>query len=346
MKRPVRRLTSLAAASAAMFCLCSSHLLAAGPDPSLWHPLRPSVSTFGDAIDGLYWFILWLTTIIFIGVQTMLLVFAWRYRAQEGGKAKFIHGNTRLEIVWTLIPVVILVSIAGYSQTVWKTIRVDIPADATKIECIAQQFAWFFRFPGEDNKFGPRDPRALQAARAANNTADPWMVDRAAKPQGWPEDQPAPGVDDYTIQGQVRVPADKDVRILLTSNDVLHSFFVPEFRIKHDAVPGMNGGRLWFHIPWDKVKGDDYASFDIVCAELCGLNHYSMRGELIVMPSGPVPADVAKMTGAELLALRDEDEDAFNARFLDRHNANWETYALVMSRLTAAESAAASESEY
>lgn len=342
--RQVRSVPLLAALAAPL--MMASPLLAAGPTPSLWHPLRPSVSEFGGKIDGLYWFILILTTVIFIGVQLMLLVFAWRYRAMEGGKAKFIHGNTKLEVVWTAIPVVILVAIAGYSKFVWDEVRVDIPADATKIECIAQQFAWFFRFSGEDGKFGPRDWEALAESRAANITADPWMVDREGRPEGWPEDAPAPGMDDYTIQGVLRVPADKDVRILLTSNDVLHSFFVPEFRIKHDAVPGMNGGRLWFHIPWDKVKGDDHAFFDIVCAELCGLNHYSMRGELIVMPSGQVPAEVLEMTGEELMALRDEDEDAFNARFLDRRNANWETYALVMSRITAVENAAAAESEY
>src|SRR5690606_24301014 len=102
-------------------------------------------------------------------------------------------------------------------------------------------------------------------------------------PEVWPEDQDAPGVDDYTVMDELRVPADRPVRILLTSNDVIHSFFVPEFRVKHDAVPGMNGGRVWFEVEWEKAR--ERESFDIVCAELCGLNHYSMKGTLIVMKS-------------------------------------------------------------
>ncbi|MFG0331581.1 MAG: cytochrome c oxidase subunit II [Phycisphaerales bacterium] len=301
--------------------------------PSLWHPLRPSVTEFGDKIDALYWVVFWLTMIILVIYQIALVYCAVRYRATEGGRAKFIHGNNKLEAAWTISPAIILVLLAAVSKGTWDEMRVDIPDDAVRIECIAQQFAWFFRYPGEDGVFGPRDYEKLADMRAANDTSDAWALDRETMPEGWEGEDP-PGLDDYTIQGEIRVPADRPVRILLTSNDVLHSFFLPEFRVKHDAVPGMNGGRVWFEVEWDDVK--DRAYYDIVCAELCGLNHYSMRGQLIVMKSGDIDPWVLDRTDDELLEMRDFDDPEFAERVLSR-NATWETYAHAMSRIAKAE---------
>lgn len=334
------------------------------PSPSLWHPLRPSVSTFGPEIDRLYWVCFWLTGVIFIAVELVLLYFAFKYRAVEGGKAKFTHGNSKLEAIWTITPAVILVLLAAISKVSWDRIRVDIPEDAVEVECIAQQFDWFFRFPGVDGTFGPRDADRLATLRANNDTSNPWVVDTEFMPDDWEGDY-APGIDDVMTQSEVRVPADRPVRILLTSNDVLHSFFIPEFRIKHDAVPGMNGGRLWFEVPWEKVKDREY--YDIVCAELCGLNHYSMRGKLVVMPSGDIEESVDEVSIDEMVekfVMYDEDYDTLEIEAIDENNpvlssqlvffymedtdllddrigTNWETYACAMSKLIAAEQIAA-----
>lgn len=311
-------------------------------DPSLWHPMRRSVTEVGFDIDRLYWGILLLTGAVFIAVQIALVYFTIRYRAVPGGKAKFIHGNNRLEAAWTIIPSIILVLIAALSKGTWNDIRYNAPQseDTVQIECIAQQFAWYFRYPGNDGSFGPRDTDRLAEAIAVNNTSDPWMVDRQAVPAGWTGEQP-PGADDYTIMAELRIPADRPVRILLTSNDVLHSFYVPEFRVKHDAVPGMNGGRLWFEVPGKNVQGYEY--FDLICAELCGLQHYSMRGKVIVMPSGPIHPDALAKDGAAWLEEFDADEYAVKD-WLDRQT--WETYVHVMSKITAAEQAGAEDEYY
>jgi cytochrome c oxidase subunit 2 len=311
-------------------------------NPSLWHPLRESVTEVGFDIDRLYWGILLLTGAVFIAVQALLLYFTFRYRAVPGGKAKFIHGNNKLEATWTIIPSVILVLIAALSKSTWNEIRYDAPTgeDAVRIECVAQQFAWFFRYPGNDGQFGPRDSVKLAEARANNDLSDPIMVDRETAPPGWTGELP-PGADDYTNQAEVRIPADRPVRILLTSNDVLHSFYVPEFRVKHDAVPGMNGGRLWFEVPWKLAKSHGY--FDLICAELCGLNHYSMRGRIIVMPTGPINAEALEKDAATWLAEYDDDEFAVRD-WLDKQT--WETYVHVMSKITAAQQAASEDDYY
>lgn len=311
-------------------------------NPSLWHPLRDSVTEVGFDIDRLYWGILLLTGAVFIAVQFLLLYFTFRYRAVPGGKAKFIHGNNKLEATWTIIPSVILVLIAALSKSTWNEIRYDAPTgeDAVRIECIAQQFAWYFRYPGNDGKFGPRDAVKLAEARANNDLSDPIMVDRETIPPGWTGEAP-PGADDYTNLAELRIPADRPVRILLTSNDVLHSFFVPEFRVKHDAVPGMNGGRLWFEVPWKFAK--DYEYFDLICAELCGLQHYSMRGTVVVMPSGPVHPEALEKDAATWLAEYDDDEFAVRD-WLDKQT--WETYVHVMSKITAAQQTASEDDYY
>lgn len=305
-------------------------------DPSLWHPMREPVTIFGEHIDTLYWGIFWLTGAIFVAVQVVLLYFVIRYRATLGGKAKFIHGNNRLEAAWTIAPSVILVLIAALSKATWDEIRVDIPDDdrVARIECIAQQFEWFFRYPGNDGEFGPRNTTALAEARAEGNTSDPWQIDLEAAPAGWTGETP-PGVDDVVETDTFRVPADRPVRILLTSNDVLHSFYVPEFRVKHDAVPGMNGGRIWFELPSDRLKGQRV--YDLICAELCGLNHYSMNGKLIVLPTGPVAPEVEAMSGEDLLAQRDEQGDEEFKAWLD--GFTYETYVYAMSKIAAAENA-------
>ncbi len=304
--------------------------------PSLWHPMREALTDFGRDIDRLYWVIFFITSITFVVVQLLMLLFLFRYRATEGGKAVFTHGNAKLELAWTITPAIILVFIAFVSRFTWDEIRVDIPEDAVKVEVIAQQFSWFVRYSGNDGEFGPRDFEKLRADRAASNTVDAWAVTLPETwPDEWPEDQPPPpGLDDYKIERELRVPADRPVRIVLTSNDVLHSFFIPEFRIKHDAVPGMNGGRLWFNVAWEDVKDRNF--FDIICAELCGLTHYAMWGRLIVMKSGPVDPEAIEMSGEDLMNMMYDDPEEFDRRFKGR-DTTWDTYVHVMSKITVAE---------
>lgn len=202
----------------------------------IWLP--EGVSTVAPAIDGIFNLVLWITGIAFVLVQATLVWFLIRYRRREGVAAGYTHGNHMVEIVWTVVPTVILVFLALRSQAVWSQVRGTPPPHDLEVEVLAEQFAWNIRYAGPDG---------------ALNTPD-----------------------DVLNINQMHLPAGKTVLIHLKSKDVIHSFFVPAFRFKQDAVPGLTG-RLW-------VNAVKPANLEIVCAELCGLGHYRMRGAVTTEP--------------------------------------------------------------
>lgn len=198
--------------------------------------LPENLSTFGGAIDRLFYTILGITGFFFLLVQGLLLWFVVGYRRRDGARAHYTHGNAVLEIVWTAIPALILVGLTVASQRVWASVKREPPLHALEVEVLAEQFAWNVRYPGADGLFGT--------------------------------------VDDITTVGDLHVPVHTPVVVRLKSKDVVHSFFVPQLRLKQDAVPGLPG-RLWFAAtqPGQAV---------ITCAELCGFGHYNMRGVITI----------------------------------------------------------------
>jgi len=203
----------------------------------VWFP--EAVTTTAPTIDRLFYLVLAITGVVFVGVQATLIAFLIRYRRRPERRAYYTHGNHLVEIVWTLVPSVILVWLALQSQRVWSQVRGAPPPEDLAVEITAEQFAWNIRYAGAD--------RLL-------NTAD-----------------------DITTINQLHLPVGQTVLIRLKSKDVIHSFFVPQFRMKQDAVPGLTG-RLW-------VEATKTGNFEIACAELCGLGHYRMRGFLVIEPN-------------------------------------------------------------
>jgi len=203
----------------------------------VWLP--EGVSTFAPAIDRLFYIVLWITGIVFVAVQATLLVFLVRYRRRPGRRAAYTHGNVFVEIVWTAIPAAILVWLAFFNQGAWAKVRGTPPPHDLEVEITGEQFAWNIRYTGADGML---------------NTPD-----------------------DITTINQLHLPVHQTVLIHLKSKDVIHSFFVPQFRVKQDAVPGLTG-RLW-------VNAVKEGQLEIACAELCGLGHYRMRGFLTVESS-------------------------------------------------------------
>jgi cytochrome c oxidase subunit 2 len=199
--------------------------------------LPPNVSTYGADIDFLYRLILYITTVAFLLVQGTLIVFMWRYRAGARARATYTHGNTRLEMIWTTVPAVILVLLGILSRGTWNHIKRFMPPADVVIKVTGKQFNWEILYSGPDGKFGT--------------------------------------ADDYQVDNDLRVPVNKVVRVLLGSHDVIHSFFVPQARLKQDALPGREIP-AWFEI----TKPGEY---EIPCAELCGFGHSGMKGSLKVL---------------------------------------------------------------
>jgi cytochrome c oxidase subunit II len=202
------------------------------------------VSTFGREIDSLFVIILWITGVTFIGTQVVLVWVAHRYADEQdaSGKpvraAQYFHGSQRLEVVWTIIPAAILVFIALYQMGTWASIkfRSAAPRVAPLAEVTGRQFQWVIRYPGPDGKL---------------NTPD-----------------------DLFTQNDLHFVKNQTALIYLKSSDVIHSFFLPQMRIKQDAVPGITIP-VWF-------DADTAGKYELVCAELCGWGHYKMRGNVTV----------------------------------------------------------------
>lgn len=201
-----------------------------------WMRLPEGVSSYSGKIDGMFHLITWITGIVFVIVEGLLLFFVFRYRRKEGRKAHYTHGNNRLEVIWTIIPALICVVLALLSRRTWADIKQNMPKDAMPIEITAEQFSWTIVYPGPDGRFGT--------------------------------------ADDIVSLNQLHFPVGRPVVATLRSKDVIHSFFLPEFRVKQDAVPGMST-RIWF-------DGMRTGHWEIACAELCGLGHYRMKGFVTV----------------------------------------------------------------
>ncbi|HUO99950.1 MAG TPA: cytochrome c oxidase subunit II [Gemmatimonadota bacterium] len=254
-----------------------------------WGWMLPEpVSTFGGEIDSLYYLILVITGAIFVIVEVALVVFVIRYRRREGRKAAYSHGNKVAEMVWTVVPFVLVLYIAYQSNDVWLRTKVAERGleneSALPLRVVGKQFEWNVTYPGPDEELDTDD--------------------------------------DYVVRNQLHMPVGRSVRIELMSEDVIHSFFLPEFRVKQDAVPGMLIP-VWF-------QATEAGEYTLACAELCGLGHYRMRASVTVHepeeferwvaeessagePPEPVPAP-ADTARVDLEAAHDGGHDDRQAR--------------------------------
>jgi cytochrome c oxidase subunit 2 len=211
------------------------------------HWLPENVNEYGDIIDTLFYFILVLTGVIFVGTGLVLFYFLWKYGSAVNPepKSKFTHGSHTLEVVWSILPAATLLFIAIYQMDAWadaKMRRPRIVVDGQSqpkppiAEITGRQFEWRIRYAGPDGELGTPD-------------------------------------DLFTVN-ELHLPVQEDIVLEIKTEDVLHSFFLPNMRLKQDVVPGMKQF-VWF-------KPIRTGQYDIVCAELCGWGHYKMRGRLVI----------------------------------------------------------------
>ncbi len=227
-----------------------------------WTP--DAVTANGHEIDKLLMFIFWLTLAVFIVTQAVYIYFIVKYRHRKGVKAVYSHGNNRLEIIWTTIPAAIFILLAVYSDKLWLQIRGKAPANSLQIDIMAYQFGFHIRNPGLDGALGATNMAWVQMG--SNNfgtNTDPKQHDPRSD-------------DDYQSENQLTLPVGRPVNVVLRSQDVIHAFYVPEFRMYQDIVPGMTIDWVWF-VP-EKV-----GHYALACNQLCGSGHYNMQAAIDVI---------------------------------------------------------------
>jgi len=200
---------------------------------------------------------LWVTGAVFVAVNLFMAVCVIKFRHKKDSRSNYEPENKKLETWLTVFTTIGVAAMLTPGLLVWAKF-VDVPEDAHEVEAIGQQWHWTYRFPGEDGEFGE--------VRAELISMD--------NPFGMVPEDPN-GRDDVLVYNpEVHIPVDRPVKFLLRSKDVLHDFAVAQFRVKMDLVPGMQT-YLW-------LTPTETGRFEVLCEELCGMAHHTMRGAVIV----------------------------------------------------------------
>ena len=228
----------------------------------------PLASIHGAKTDALFWTTTVITGIVFVITNVLLFFFSFRYQYKKDRKARFYPDNSRLELIWTIVPAIALTILITQGYRVWSEITDKAPDDAEIVEVMGYQFAWKARYPGKDNALGKYDYRLID-------------VDN----QFGMDFRDGSSFDDF-IPREIHIPKGKPVLFKIRARDVLHSFYAPHFRMKMDAVPGMPT-RFWM-VPTKstdemriELDNPDF-NYEVACAEVCGRGHFAMRQIIVV----------------------------------------------------------------
>jgi cytochrome c oxidase subunit 2 len=233
----------------------------------------------------------WVCGFVFVVLNLFMAYCVWKFRYKEDRRAEYEPENKKLEVWLTVFTAIGVTAMLAPGLKVWADF-VTPPEDADEIEVAAQQWHWTFRLPGEDGEFGAVESRYVSVEN----------------PFGMERDDPK-GQDDILIYSPtIHIPKDRPLKMWLRSKDVLHNFAVAQFRVKMDMVPGLVS-YLWF----TPTKAGNY---EILCEELCGVGHHTMRGMVIVDEQEDYDAWLAEqLTYAEILAKAPGDAVAGQASY-------------------------------
>jgi len=261
-----------------------------------WLGLPQVASAHGAEVDQTVGLVHILMLVLFVGWGTFFLFTLWRFRRSRQAVANYTgvknHASSWLEAAVAVVEIVLLF---GFSVPIWAKRVNQFPPekDAVVIEVTAEQFAWNMHYPGPDGIFGQRDIALM------NLQTNPLGIDRAS----------SGGKDDVVTLNQLYLPVGRPVIVKLRSKDVIHSFSVPEFRVKQDANPGFTIP-VWFTPTVTTAEmrqrtGNAEFQYEIACAQLCGLGHYRMRGYVTVLSQ----QEFAAWMDAEQAKLSEAGED-------------------------------------
>lgn len=282
-----------------------------------------SASAHGSSIDFLFNLTLFFTAIVFVVTHIALFWFAHKYRGQKGRTADFISHNDKLEIVWTVIPAVVMALLVVGGLDAWNEIMADVADDEEhlEIEATGVQFNWLIRYPGADGELGARNYKLITGVNPIG--------------QDWTD---ARNHDDFQ-PSEIVLPVGKKVRVRIIGRDVLHNFYLPHFRVKMDAVPGIPTFFVFtpikttqdyrqelsqyaeYQVPADPENPDgpqlwEVFDYELACAELCGSGHFSMRRIVRIVSEEEYQEWLAQQSSYYLGNIRNGDEDPFKGVLL------------------------------
>ncbi len=258
------------------FFVLFASIFAYGFSEKVKYILPESSSIHGIRIDFLFWLTTAVVFFVFIVTHILLFFFPYMYRYQEHKRATFIPHNNQLEIAWTIVPAIVLTALVVTGWTVWSDVTAPAPDNALAIEVMGKQFNWQVRYGGKDGKIGKFN----------------YMKTDGTNSMGMDFEADESNYDDF-MYNELRLPKGKPVLLKIRSRDVLHSVFLPHFRVKMDAVPGMPT-QFWFtptktaeDVKLElKEKGDpnwDAFEYKLACTEICGGSHFAMLMKVSVL---------------------------------------------------------------
>jgi len=281
-----------------------------------------SASEHGKTLDSLFNITLFFTAIVFFLTQAALFYYAFKYRGARGRKPLYLPHDNKLEIIWTAIPAVVMTFLVVGGLDAWNDVMADIAPgeDFTEIEGTGYQFAWHLRYPGPDGKLGTRNFKLISGANPLG--------------QDWTDEK---NLDDLH-PSEVVLPVNKKVRVRITARDVLHNFYLPHFRVKMDAVPGMPTYFIFtptktteeyrqelsnypeYQVPdpndLEKMRWETF-NYELACAELCGTGHYSMRRLVRIVSEEEYKAWLSQQQSYFLSSIRGTEDDPYKNELLD-----------------------------
>ncbi|MEE9373239.1 MAG: OmpA family protein [Saprospiraceae bacterium] len=294
-------------------------------DAMLGYGPHLSASAHGGTLDTLFNTTLIFTVPVFIITHILTFWYAYKYRDKPGRKATFFSHSNRLELIWTGVPAVVMAILVVQGLIAWNEIMFDVEAgdDYIEIEATGSQFLWEIRYPGADNKLGTRDYKMI---KPANNPLG----------QDWKDEK---NIDDIHVSGEFLLPVNKKVRVRIIAKDVLHNFYLPHFRVKMDAIPGLPTYFVFtptltteeyrnnlkdtpeYQVPYDDEDPSgpqrwEMFNYELACAELCGKGHYSMRRVLRVVSEEEYEVWINEQSSYYMSTIRNTDDDPFKGMLL------------------------------
>jgi len=304
------------------FCIISAWYY---KDSMLGYGPHKAASEHGGSLDQMFDLTLIFTGIVFVLTHIALFWFSYKYKANKNRVAKFFAHSSTLEIVWTAVPTVVLIFLVVRGLNVWNTVMPDVDPeeDYIEIEATGYQFAWDLRYPGADGKLGTKNYKLINVA---NNPLG----------QDWTDEK---NHDDF-MPTEIVLPVNKKVRVRITAKDVLHNFYLPHFRVKMDAVPGLPTYFIFtpvkttdeyrqelrkypeWQVPADPTEPDgpqrwEMFNYELACAELCGKGHYSMRRLVRIVSEEEYEEWLAQQQSYYMTNVRNTENDPNSGKLIN-----------------------------